>query len=244
MRGSVAASLSALFVLAGAFVAPAFARAHVGISSGPVVADSTSEVIFSVGHGCAGLDTLSIKIDIPASVTAVRAGPSNLGTATFERNAALAVTAVTFAKKPSEVIEGDDNLYKVVLRLKVPKTPFAPVYFPIHQTCQKPDGTGTTVSEWVATTPNESHSSDAGAAPSPAAVLVVVPAWKPGWNKFTVPAAIATAELATYFGTAQVVWKGTAAYSANTSTVEQIKSTAGVTELTAIAAGDEVWVKY
>jgi len=242
MRLSVGASASALLALAGVFVAPA--QAHVGISSGPAVADSTSEVVFSVGHGCAGLDTLSIKIDIPASVTAVRAGPSNLGTATFQRNDALAVTAVTFAKKASEVIEGDDNLYKVVLRIKVPKTPFAPVYFPIHQTCQKPDGTGTTVTEWVATAPNESLSGDAGAAPSPAAVLVIVPAWKPGWNKFTVPVAIAAADLATFFGGVQVVWKGSAAYSANASTVEQIKATAGVTELAAIAAGDEVWVKY
>jgi len=245
MRGSVAASASAFLALAGTFLAPTLAQAHVGISSGPAVADSTSEVVFSVGHGCAGLDTLSVKIDIPASVTAVRAGTSNLGKATFERNTALAITAVTFAKDASEVIEGDDNLYKVTLRIKVPKTPFAPLYFPIHQTCQKPDGSGITVVDWVGTEQTEAHGGgDAGAAPEPAAVLVIVPAWKPGWNKFAVPNALTAEQLPAVFGNAQVVWKGTAAYSTNPTTVEQIKSTAGVTELTAIAAGDEVWVKY
>lgn len=240
MRGSVASAFLAL----GTMLAPTLAQAHVGIVGGPAVADSTSEIVFSVGHGCSGLDTLSLKINIPDSVTAVRAGPSNLGPAKFERNAALAVTAVTFAKDASEVIASDDNLYKVVLRIKVPNTPFAALYFPMQQTCQKPDGTGTTVTNWVATSPSPAATGDAGSASDPAAVLMIVPAWKSGWNKFKVPVAIAAADLATYFGAAQVVWKGQAAYSANSSTVEQIKSTPGVTELTAIAAGDEVWVKY
>jgi periplasmic copper chaperone A len=244
MRGTVAASASALLALAGTFLAPTLAQAHVGISSGPAVANATSEIVFGVGHGCSGLDTLSIKIDIPASVTAVRAGGSDLGPATFERNAALAITAVTFTKPEGALTSGDDNYYKAVLRIKVPNTPFATLYFPVHQTCKAKGGATTTVVDWVGTTPNDAHDSDAGAAPEPAAALIIVPASKPGWNKFTVPSAIPAASLPAIFGTAQVVWKGSAAYSANPTTVEQIKSTAGVTALTELAAGDEVWVKY
>jgi hypothetical protein len=243
MRAPFAASVSLGLALAGTVFVPTLAQAHVGISSGPAVANSTSEIVFAVGHGCAGMDTLSIKIDIPASVTAVRAGTSNLGRATFERNAALAITAVKFEKPEAELIAGDDNYYKVSLRIKVPNTPFAPLYFPVHQTCKAPNSSTTTVVDWVSTTPNEGHG-DGGPAMEPAAVLMIVPDWKPGWNKFTVPSAIANSELGSFFAGAQVVWKGAAAYSANPSTVAQIKATAGVTELTALAAGDEVWVKF
>jgi hypothetical protein len=35
-----------------------------------------------------------------------------------------------------------------------------------------------------------------------------------------------------------------AAYSSNPTTLEQIKSTDGVSELTALESGDEIWVKY
>ena len=63
-----------------------------------------------------------------------------------------------------------------------------------------------------------------------------------GWNKYIVAAAVP--DVAALFGDAQIVWKGTAAYSANPTTAELIGATPGVTALTALAANDEIWVKY
>jgi hypothetical protein len=77
---------------------------------------------------------------------------------------------------------------------------------------------------------------------NPAAAVALVPARSPGWNKITVPSAIS--DLSTAFKDAQIVWKGNAAYSANPNTAAQIATTSGVTALSSLAAGDEVWVKY
>lgn len=64
----------------------------------------------------------------------------------------------------------------------------------------------------------------------------------PGWNKFTVPAQMS--DLSVFFKDAQIVWKGSAAYSANPNIAAQIAGTSGVTALTSLNVGDEVWVKY
>jgi hypothetical protein len=82
---------------------------------------------------------------------------------------------------------------------------------------------------------------DAGTV-EPAPGLLIVPAHVPGWNKVTVPAAVA--DLGVYFGDALIVWKGTAAFSANPATKDMIAGTPGVTALTSLAASDEIWVKY
>ena len=60
----------------------------------------------------------------------------------------------------------------------------------------------------------------------PAPALTVLPARQPGWNKYTVP--VAVADLKPLFADAQIVWKDSAAYSANANTVAQIAGTAGV----------------
>jgi len=76
----------------------------------------------------------------------------------------------------------------------------------------------------------------------PSPELVLVPARFPGWNRFTVGAALA--ELGAFFGDAEIVWKGNAAYSINPTTVDLIGSTDGVTLLESLEADDEIWVKY
>jgi periplasmic copper chaperone A len=70
----------------------------------------------------------------------------------------------------------------------------------------------------------------------------MVPTHKPGWNKFTVPVAVDNLPL--FFSDAQIVWKGTAAFSPNASVTDLIAGTQGVTALSALQAGDEIWVKY
>ena len=240
MRASSATSSAVLVALVTAPLAPTVAQAHISVVSGPGYANSTQEISFGVGHGCAGSDTYSVKIDIPVGVTSVRAETNTFGKVTVQRDASLNVTSVTWQKADADVLPSDDNYYKLVLRLKVPNAPFTSVYFPTHQTCRTAEGTLLPVVDWVATTPTMSE--DAGAQAEPAPVLLILPAHQPGWNKLTLPAAVP--DLSVVFADAQIVWKGTAAYSPNTATLDQIKTTAGFSVLGALAAGDEIWVKY
>lgn len=238
MRSKAAASTMLGMALTVPFLAPLIAEAHIGIA-GPAVANSTQELTFEVGHGCENADTVKLVIDIPAAVTTVRAVPSDFGKVTVSRDATNKVVSVTWEKPAgAEPLQFDDNFYKFGLRVKVPNTPFAPLYFPAHQTCRKADGSLLPVVDWVGQTQTDGH----GSGVNPAPVVAIMPPRTPGWNKYTVPAAVT--DLSQIFGDAEIVWKGTAAYSANAATVEQIKATPGVTELTALGAGDEIWVKY
>jgi periplasmic copper chaperone A len=178
-----------------------------------------------------------VKIDIPAGVTSVRPLTSDFGKATLERDGANNVTSVTWQKPDADLLAADDNYYKLTLRLKPPNAPFTKIYFPTHQTCRNAAGAETTV-EWVGTPTLP----DGGpTAPEPAPTLVIMPARLPGWNKYPVPVAIKDMTL---FKDALIVWSGTAAYSANPATSAQLKAEVGVTALTTIAAGSEIWVKY
>lgn len=49
-------------------VLPGVARAHVSVVSGPGFANTTQEIVFGVGHGCAGADTTRVRVEIPAGV--------------------------------------------------------------------------------------------------------------------------------------------------------------------------------
>lgn len=228
--------MTAALTAAGISLSAGLASAHVGVSPATGTADATTELFFDVGHGCENADTLSITVDIPAGVTGVRGVPNAFGKVKVNRDATDTVVSVSWEKPVEELLERDNNFYKLGIRAKLPKTPFAPVYFPIHQVCQRADGTKI-VADWVSTEPGEGESG-----PKPAAALLVLPARKPGWNKYTVP--VAVDRLDVVFADAQIVWKGNAGYSVNPNTVEQIKATEGATALTALAAGDEIWVKY
>jgi uncharacterized protein YcnI len=217
---------------------PLAAQAHIGLTS-PAIANSTNELTFTVGHGCAGLDTFTVRIQIPAGVTSVRPLSSDFGRVTVEKDAAGNVTAVTYQRDAAAVVlDADPNYYKFTLRLRLPNQPFTPLYFPTRQTCLAGDG-GTPFSDWTNTS---GRAPDAGE-PEPAPVTVLLPARKPGWNKFTVPAT-GISDLSTYFGDALIVWKGSAAYSSNPVTAEQIRTTEGVSALGSVEPGDELWVRY
>jgi hypothetical protein len=227
-----------MMILAAGVAWTTKAEAHIDIASGPASANATNEVTFSVGHGCAGADTYRVVIDIPAGVTSVRPMRSDFGTPTIQKDLAGTITSVTWQKPLTEALDADIAFYKLIIRLKTPNQPFTTLYFASHQTCRAMDGTLTTV-DWVGlpTTPMPD-----GGTIEPAAPLNLVPARLPGWNKYTVPSALAN--LSVFFKDALIVWKGAAAYSANPNTAAVIANTPGVTALTAISAGDEVWVKY
>ncbi len=77
-----------LAILAATALAASPAAAHIAVSSGPAPANATSKIVFGVGHGCAGADTLSVTIEIPAGVTSVRAVRSDFGKPALQKNGA------------------------------------------------------------------------------------------------------------------------------------------------------------
>jgi hypothetical protein len=234
--------LPVLAMLASSTVAlvPVLAHAHVSISSGAGFANTTQEITFSVGHGCGTSDTYRIRIEIPSDVTSVRAMRSDFGKPVVEKDTAGLVTAVSWQKPDTERLDSDYAYYKLILRLRVPNKPFTIAYFKVQQTCKAMDNTET-VTNWsmLPTDPVVD-----GGADEPAAALNILPARRAGWNKFTVAQALSMTQLTALFGDAQIVWKGTAAYSANPTTTELITATTGVAALTSLAANDEIWVKY
>ena len=231
-------TLSASFLIGALAAFPAVARAHISIASGPGFANTTQEIVFGVGHGCSGADTYTVRVEIPADVLSVRPLRSDFGKPSVEKDAAGTITAVVWQKAEADALESDIAYYKLVIRLKVPDKPFTTYYFKAQQTCRAADGTLSTV-PW-SMLPTDPYTD--GGADEPAPALVVMPARRPGWNKYVVPRAVS--DLASVFADAQIVWKGTAAYSADATTTALIAATSGVTALTSLAANDEVWVKY
>lgn len=229
--------LSAVLVAVSGVLVSVVADAHVSIASGPGFANTTQEVVFGVGHGCNNADTYGVKIEIPNGITSVRPMRSDFGKTSVDKDGAGNVTAVTWQKPDADALDSDTNYYKLVIRMKLPNTSFTTLYFKVHQTCRAADGTLSTV-DWVGLPTDP----DAGVPVEPAAPLIVVPAHVPGWNEMTVSADVK--DLSVYFKDALIVWKGTAAYSANPVTAAQIKAEAGVTPLTELKAGDKVMVKY
>jgi periplasmic copper chaperone A len=229
-------SFTSIVIGAAMFLATGAARAHVSVASGPGFANATQEIVFGVGHGCAGADTYKVRIQIPANVTSVRPLTSDFGKVTTEKDSAGTITAVTWQKADVNVLDDDSQYYKLTLRARLPDAPFTTVFFPAQQTCKAKDGTMSTTN-WTATTPSPD-----GGVDEPAPEVRLVPSRRPGWNKLKVPAAVT--DLARFFGDALIVWKGQAAFSANPTTADLIKATPGVTTLGSLAANDEIWVRY
>lgn len=209
--------------------APA-ALAHVDVS-GPATAGKSQVVTFTVGHGCEGADTVRVEIEIPAEVTAVRALPGSFGEAELTKDATGRVTSVAWTKDTAR--DADDHYYSFPMRIAVPDAPFTTLYFPSTQTCRDAEGDETTIA-WA-----ELPGGDPEADPAPG--LRILPERHAGWNKYTVDVDITDLS---YFADAQIVWQGAAAYSANPTTKALIEGEEGVTTLTSIDAGDEIWVKY
>jgi uncharacterized protein YcnI len=219
-----------VFVL---LLASGTAVAHPHIDSGPVQANRSGELVtFGISHGCSGKDTVKVEVSIPAGVSSVRGLYGPFGAPKVVKDGSNNVTLVTWEKATYEA--GDNTYGQFTLRLRVADVPFTSLQFDVKQTCR--DATGDTVVDW-----NEPTDANGMAAPR----LLVVPARTTGWNKYTLASAVAEADVPTYFGDAQIVWKGTAAYSSNAVVAAMIAMTPGVTALTGgLAAGDEIWVKY
>lgn len=211
------------------------AEAHVSLASGPAAAAKSQKIVFGVGHGCEGSDTVKIRVEIPAALTSVRPMFSDFGKPTVIKTGTV-ITAVEWTKATTDALAADDAYYELTLRARVPDAAFTQIQLNVTQTCRAANGTETVVA-W-----DQGPGSTTG---NPAPLLVVVPARSSGWNKILVPRAVPAAEVAVYLGDAQIAWRGTAAYSPNANTMTQIGQTPGVTALSGdLAANDELWVKY
>jgi hypothetical protein len=224
---------------------PSLAAAHITITSGLAVANKTGQkVTFAVNHGCTDannnkLDTLSIQVDIPAGIdpASVRAMPSDFAPKPVVTKSGANVTSARWSRDAADLQNDDVAYYEITLRLKVMDVPFTRIPFVITQVCRRPGGTEDDDVTVVWTGPSTN--------PEPSPLLVVVPAHSTGWNKLALTTAVAMKDFGTYFGDAQVVWKGTSAFSSNATISTLIGMTAGVTTLTTdLASGDEIWVKY
>lgn len=227
---------SAALAQALAFWAVSSASAHVGVASGPVFAKSNAVVTLSVGHGCEGADTIQIEATLPKEVVSVRGAPSFMGDPELVEDDTGIVRKLIWKK--TNVRPKDDFYYQLTMRIGVPDLPFTTLYFPIKQTCRTADGMEKTT-DWAAI-PKAGEQTGENA-PPPAAALIILPPRKAGWNKYTVPRA--TTDLS-IFDDAQIVWVGDAAYSSNEATAALIEREDGVTKLTEIKSGAEIWVKY
>lgn len=223
---------SAALSISVSLLSASTAYAHVSITSGPATANTTQEVTFGVGHGCAGADTYSIQVHLPATITSVRPVDSPFGRPVLTKDMAGVVTAVTWTKDQADVLLADEQYYKLTLRMRIPDAPFTVTYVHVTQVCRDAMGVESVV-EW------EALPDGAG---EPAAELVIVPARVQGWNKYTVASQVV--DLATFFKEAQIVWAGNAAFSTNATTTELIAREPGVTALSQVEAGTEIWVKY
>jgi uncharacterized protein YcnI len=231
-------SVAAVSATALALFTTSIADAHISLS-GPAFANATWEASFAVGHGCDGSDTYSVKVVIPAGVTAVRAVDSLLGKAVSERDASGNTTSITWTKAVLDVLPADINFYRLPVRMKLPDTPFTTIYFPTYQVCR--DSTGNIkTTDWVGTGQTTAFP-DGAPPPEPAPSVTLLPARVPGWNKFTVAQKVTNLAL---FNDAEIVWAGTAAYSVNKSYQELIATEPDTTALTEIPAGTDIWVKY
>ena len=228
-----------------ALLIPSLAAAHITITSGPAIANKSGQkVTFAINHGCtaennAKLDTLSIQVDIPEGIdpTSVRAMPSDFAPTPIVTKSAANVVSARWTRNATELQSDDVAYYEITLRLKVADVPFTRIPFVITQVCRPQGGTERDDVRVVWTGPSSN--------PEPSPQLVVVPAHSTGWNKIALTTAVAAKDFGAYFGDAQVVWKGTSAFSPNPTVATLIGTTTGVTALTAdLAAGDEIWVKY
>lgn len=235
------------------------ASAHVSIASGPATSGVANVVTFQIAHGCDKVngandavtrDTLSLKIVIPTDangnplVTSVRPIPSGqfANPVAVETDANGAVKSVTFSKPEAALAATDTQFYTVQLRFTlkggspVANTPtFSTLSFNAEQVCEDPATKAKKTVYWDGL----AHDGET----EPPAALTVVGARVPGWNQYSITTHIPDPSI--YFSDAQIVWRDTAAYSANPLIAKAIAATTGVTTITAgIHPDDVIWVKY
>ncbi|MEE2732647.1 MAG: DUF1775 domain-containing protein [Pseudomonadota bacterium] len=219
-------------------------HAHVSVTSGTAYANGYYQVDLSVPHGCEGADTYRVEVVLPAGFPPVRAVLGPLGYATIEAEADTGLpTRLTWEKPEDELLESDSHTYEVSFRTKLPAVEFVRYHFPTTQYCRDTQGVESTAA-WVGINSSHDHGGGSGGADAgekPAPSLFVYPPRSPGWNQYTAPDHLHDMSI---FRDAQIVWKGSAAYSPNPVTQQLIEDDSEATTLEQIHPGEVFWIKY
>ncbi|CAA0090362.1 Uncharacterised protein [Zhongshania aliphaticivorans] len=219
-------------------LATGVAQGHVSVISDTAYAESYYEVTLAIPHGCDGADTESVEVVIPDAMTSVTPfldfTEANIPVVIEKDEASGAVTKLTFER--SETADSDSTTYTVSFRGKLGDVPFTTQFFPTTQYC-----VGGGVSAWVGASTSHDHGSTTESTELPAPSLFVYPARHNGWNQYTAPDHLHDMSI---FDDAEIVWKGTAGYSANPVAMELIEGDEDSSVLSEIHTDESFWVKY
>ncbi len=230
-------NLIGIIALATGVLLTPLTSAHVGVVN-KVYSNSYSEIELSIPHGCEGFDTVKIEVSLPNGLTGVRAFDSVFGPATVDVDEAGVVTKIVWTAQKVEPYPSDSHAYSVSFRTKTPDAAFTTLFFPTVQTCKDFEG-NIYISEWLDATVGHGHDANSEILPAPSVLLY--PKVSPGWSQYTATNHMHDMSI---FSDAEIVWKGTAAFSANTNTMQMIKDDINVSELSEIHSGETFWVKY
>ncbi|MDB5503580.1 MAG: nuclear export factor [Tardiphaga sp.] len=131
-------TITALLLAAGT------AAAHVTIQPDEAVAGSYFRGAFSVGHGCDGSSTISVRVKIPDGVLSVKPQMKPGWTVEIKKKPLAAPQAALHGKTITETVDEvswkggplPDSLYDTFgLMMKLPDSE-APLYFPVVQECE------------------------------------------------------------------------------------------------------------
>jgi periplasmic copper chaperone A len=129
------------------------AFAHITLEQATVETNATTKATLRVGHGCDGLPTQALRVQVPEGFQGSKPMPKAGWTLSIQR-AKLAkpyddhgkqvtedVTEVTWTANSREAYVADDQYDEFVLRGKAPATP-GPLWFKVSQLCKDGDKTG------------------------------------------------------------------------------------------------------
>ncbi len=148
-------------------------QAHVSLSPGEAKADATYRAVFGVGHGCDGSPTITIRVQIPEGMIAVKPMPKP----GWELSTRVEPYAQPVKYFDSMLTEGvrevtwtggslpDDWYDEFVIRGRLPAgEPGTKLYFPVVQECEQGEH------RWI-DIPAEGRSADDYEEPAPAVTL-------------------------------------------------------------------------
>lgn len=238
-----------LMLTTASMLSVAVAQAHVSVVSDTAYANGYYAATLAVPHGCDGMDTIGVEVEVPANFGTPRVFESALGKGSVAIEGETGNYILTWTKaEGTEQYAEDDHAYEVSFRTRLPDTPFTTVYFPTRQFCESPVG-ATGQSDWVGTG-GHGHDHGGGGGESeelPAPSMMIYPARYPGWNTYEVTEHLHDMSI---FNDAEIVWWNDAAYSSNPLTLELIEEDANTSVLEQIHPADEgqdptiIWVKY
>jgi periplasmic copper chaperone A len=120
---------------------PAASFAHIVLESKTAAAGSTYKAVFQVGHGCNGLPTTAIAVQLPAGFQAVKPYPKAGWALAIEPNKLVTWTATT-----KDAALQNAHFDEFVLRGKLPDAA-GPLWFKVLQSCD--DGASKGSNNWA-----------------------------------------------------------------------------------------------